>query len=280
MIDPARFSRVAGLSVLVPPIAAFLVAACIGDREGPADSAEGLQPSEVAPVDTAAGGGPISGWLGFSTVEPGGQPTNPWLPSHPSAEVVVFTDAWPGASGSGLLAVAYGYADTVRFAGVTEVPYGCDGVPTSMAAFDGTRIAPEGPVWLAPLGSAVEAAPLERSGSDASGGLSWRAGRATVTLSPIAASRARLSLEVDGVSGWSGEYETYSMGEEEPPPIDVDGFTPGIPIPVAAFHDPATRLPLVVLLREGYEGNAFDLLRADLEPPVFDEGDPIYFCAY
>jgi hypothetical protein len=257
---------------------ALAALACRGGEERPVGAPAGDVPS--ARDDAAASA--VPGRLAFGAVAPGSAPSLPWSPTHPEAEVVAFAAEWPEPEGTRYLAVAPGWADTVRYAGVTNEPYGCDGTPTALAAFDATRPAPEGPVWLAPLESDVEAVALgeARAEGAASEARAWEAGPATLDLTRLGPSGARLTLTVDGAPAWSQAYEAYAMGEEAPPAVDFATTVPGIPRPIAAFRRAGEGLPVVVLWRPGYEGNAFDLLRADAHPIRLVEGEAVYACAY
>jgi len=261
-------------------MAVLALAAVLACRGGEEERPEGAPPAAEALAardDAAASATP--GRLAFGALPPGSARSLPWSPSHPEAEVVAFADSWPEPEGTRYLAVAPGWADTVRFEGVTREPYGCDGTPTAMAAFDAARPAPEGPVWLAPLGSEVEAVALDGAGA-ASGTRAWEAGEAILALTQLGPSGARLTLRVDGTPAWTQTYEAYAMGEEPPPAIDFASTVPGIPRPIAAFRLAGGGLPVVVLWRPGYEGNAFDLLRADAHPARLVEGEAVYACAY
>ncbi|HEY9849066.1 MAG TPA: hypothetical protein V6D28_06390 [Leptolyngbyaceae cyanobacterium] len=244
---------------------------------------------------------PATGWLGLATVVGEGRHKFHWSPSHPNGQMVIFdnAEAWTQVrAGTPLVAVAPGFKQRVTFLRSSEEGYGCDRVPTQMAAFSAPRRPPEGPVWLLPERDAATATaltlqklplsqvppallprPLPRN----SNARAWKAGSIIILQQKQSGYKVKLTAANNSQVIFSKLEERYFFsGDDRRPTLNLATANgePGISEPIGAFQLKTGAAPLLVFWQPGYEGNAFSVLVPQGRTAKLVEGGGIYFCAY
>jgi len=225
--------------------------------------------------------GPPDGWLGFSAVAPGVEAKPWWLPTHPDGNVVLFD---LNHAPSGLVAI--GPAGRVRLTPIrrSSERYGCEENKKVMNAFaaDGT-VAP-GLLWVLRSSSQLKPISVPLKEIRKSKKLAtWTTGHLQIELRKITKLKANLSVTHNGQRVHNEDYETYAMdGGEEDPEVDLESYTFGLPMPVAAFRVDDYRR-VVVFHYRGYEGNSFKAMAIDPKRGTFFKAkiaESLYFCAF
>lgn len=244
---------------------------------------------------------PNPGWLGLATVVGQGQRKFPWSPSHPNGQAVIVSDvdAWsPVRVGTPLVAVAPGFKQRVTFLRSSEERYGCDGVPTPMAAFSSPRRPPEGPVWLLreqdaqtataipvqklPLAQ-VPAALLPRPLPRSTNARAWKAGSIIILQQKQSGYKVKMTVANNTRVIFSKVEEKYFFSSDNSrPPLNLGTAKgePGISEPVGVFQLKPGVTPVTVFWQPGYEGSGFSILASDGRTMKEYEGGSLYFCAY
>lgn len=244
---------------------------------------------------------PIPGWMGLATIAGGGRQQYPWSPAHPNGQAVIVSDteAWAKVKvGTPLVAVAPNFKQKVTFLRSSEERYGCDGVPTGMAAFSAPRRPPEGPVWLLPERDAqtataipvqklpiaqVPANLLPRPLPKSSEVRAWKAGSIIILQRKQSAHKVNMTVANNSQVIFSQIQEKYFFNNGEPrPPLNLATAKgePGISEPIGVFQLKANVTPTIVFWVPGYEGNSFTILASDGKKMKEYEGGNLYFCAY
>lgn len=244
---------------------------------------------------------PTPGWLGLATIAGGGRQQYPWSPAHPNGQAVIVSDteAWAKVKvGTPLVAVAPNFKQKVTFLRSSEERYGCDGVPTGMAAFSAPRRPPEGPVWLLPEQDAqtataipvqklpvaqVPANLLPRPLPKSSEVRAWKAGSIIILQRKQSAHKVNMTVANNSQVIFSQTQEKYFFNNGEPrPPLNLATAKgePGISEPIGVFQLKPNVTPTIVFWVPGYEGNGFTILASDGKKMKEYEGANLYFCAY
>lgn len=245
---------------------------------------------------------PIPGWLGLATIAAGGGTQQyPWSPAHPNGQAVIVSDteAWAKVkAGTPLVAVAPGFKQKVTFLRSSEERYGCDGVPTGMAAFSAPRRPPEGPVWLLPERDAqtataipVQKLPiaqvpenlLPRPLPKNSEVRAWKAGSIIILQRKESAHKVKMTVANNSQVIFTQTQEKYFFNNGEPrPPLNLATAKgePGISEPIGVFQLKSGFTPTIVFWVPGYEGNGFTILASDGKKMKEYEGASLYFCGY
>ena len=244
---------------------------------------------------------PTPGWLGLATVTGGGRQQYPWSPAHPNGQAVIVSDteAWAKVKvGTPLVAVAPNFKQKVAFLRSSKERYGCDGVPTDMAAFSAPRRPPEGPVWLLPERDAqtaiaipvqklpfaqVPANLLPRPLPKNSEVRAWKAGSIIILQRKESAHKVKMTVANNSQIIFTQIQEKYFFNNGEPrPPLNLATAKgePGISEPVGVFQLKANVTPTIVFWVPGYEGNGFTILASDGQKMKEYEGPSLYFCGY
>lgn len=244
---------------------------------------------------------PTPGWLGLATIAGGGRQQYPWSPAHPNGQAVIVSDteAWAKVKvGTPLVAVAPNFKQKVTFLRSSEERYGCDGVPTGMAAFSAPRRPPEGPVWLLPEQDAqtataipvqklpvaqVPANLLPRPLPKSSEVRAWKAGSIIILQRKQSAHKVNMTVANNSQVIFSQIQEKYFFNNGEPrPPLNLATAKgePGISEPIGVFQLKPNVTPTIVFWVPGYEGNGFTILASDGKKMKEYEGANLYFCAY
>ena len=259
----------------------------------PASTAETKQTAGNLPTQKL----PVPGWLGFATVPADSQHRFPWSPSHRDGQLVIFSDDWAKVKpGTRLVALAPKFKQNVSFQRSAKEPYGCDGIPTTMASFSSQTRLIEGPVWILPSATATNATAvpvLEQSLARVPTSLlpanqrqsgnarAWIAGQSTILLQKQGQYKVKLTMAMNNRVVYTQQAEKYSFGEAGKEPVKLSlGFEPGIPQPIGAFQFKAGQPPVLVLWIPGYEGNSFDILAPQGNSVKRFEIQGMYFCAY
>jgi len=263
-----------------------------------ANNAVAQTPSQNPTPNLPAKPFPVPGWLGFATVKNGTKPKFVWSPQHPSGQVIIFSDTWSKVkTGTPLIGLAPGFKQQITFIRSSEERYGCDGVPTSMAAFSATKQLPEGPVWIMPQKDAQTATALtlqELSLTQVPSSLlpkplpsrndvrAWKAGTATIVLHKQSQYKVKLTVAVNSQVIYSNIEEKYFFGSsgKEPVNLRLEYADPGIDRPVGAFQLQAQAAPIIVFWEPGYEGNGFGVLIPQGKTAKLVAAGSVYFCAY
>lgn len=229
----------------------------------------------------------IPGWVGFATASvdearPG------WIPQHPDAEVVAFSEAWEDVEpGAKLFAVTTGGLVELSYVSSGQHRYGCEENTLLMAGFDAKTKVPQGVVWLLPEATrgastvAIEALPITAGAARRSwkvAGLQFVARRLAERGKGLFELYAKDGSVVDRFA-----FEKGYMGGAEDGPLDlVNEREIGVPRPIAAFRL-SEQGPLVVVLNShGYEGETFRFVVAPDggRPEILDDFEGLYFCAF
>ncbi len=240
---------------------------------------------------------PVPGWLGFATVPSKGKHKFFWSPSHRDGQLVIFSEDWAKVKpGTRLVALAPRVKQDVTFLRSSQEPYGCDGIPTTMASFSAKIQPPEGVVWVLPPSAATNATaitileqPLDKVATSLlpanqrqrSSARAWRAGSATILLQKQGKYKVKMTLAMNNRVIFTQQAEKYSFGEAGKEPVDLSQEAErGIPQPVGAFQLKDNQPPVIVLWIPGYEGNGFDVLVPQGNTVKRFETGGMYFCAY
>jgi hypothetical protein len=244
----------------------------------------------------------LPGWLGFTALAPDAKPENSWTPSHPKAQVVLFSEAWTNVP-AGLrvkLVDASGTTQEGTYLGTSTERYGCEENTATFAAFNAPRPFPEGPVWvLPPEAEGAQAVPvrevpaaelpadvLKRAGvakPKAKQVRAYEAGGLTFVLAKKGKLKGLMTVFQDGEPVGKEELGKGDMEGADASPLEL--FSPhevGVPRPLAAFRFGADGPLSVVLGSRSYEGHNFWLTtRRGTETKVSrEDGEYIYFCAF
>lgn len=244
---------------------------------------------------------PIPGWLGLATVAGGGRQQYPWSPAHPNGQTVIVSDTEPWMkvkAGTPLVAVAPNFKQKVTFLRSSDERYGCDGVPTGMAAFSAPGRPPEGPVWLLlerdaqtataisvqklPLAQ-VPANLLPRPLPKNSEVRAWKAGSIIILQRKQSAHKINMTVANNSQVIFSQTQEKYFFNNGEPrPPLNLATAKgePGISEPIGVFQLKPGVTPTIVFWVPGYEGNGFTILASDGKKMREYESASLYYCAY
>ncbi|XWK85646.1 MAG: hypothetical protein U7127_15580 [Phormidium sp.] len=244
---------------------------------------------------------PTPGWLGLATVASGGKLQYRWSPSHPNGQAVIVSDteAWAKVkAGTPLVAVAPNFKQKVTFLRSSEERYGCDGVPTGMAAFSAPKRPPEGPVWLLPERDAqtataisVQKLPLAQVPANLlprplpknSEVRAWKAGSIIILQRKESAHKVKMTVANNSQIIFTQTQEKYFFNNGEPrPPLNLATAKgePGISEPVGVVQLKPSVTPTIVFWVPGYEGNGFTILASDGKKVKEYEGASLYFCGY
>jgi hypothetical protein len=244
---------------------------------------------------------PTPGWLALATIAGGGRQQYPWSPAHPNGQAVIVSDAEAWAkvkAGTPLVAVAPGFKQRVTFLRSSEERYGCDGIPTPMAAFSAPRRLPEGPVWLLPERDAqtataipvqklplaeVPANLLPRPLPKNSEARAWKAGSMIILQRKESAHKVKMTVANNSRIIFTQTQEKYFFNNGEPrPPLNLATAKgePGISEPIGVFQLKPGVTPTIVFWVPGYEGNGFMILASDGKKMKEYEGANLYFCGY
>ena len=244
---------------------------------------------------------PVPGWMGLATVVGQGRHQFPWSPAHPNGQAVIVAnvDAWARVKpGTPLVALTPGVKQRVTFVRSSDERYGCDGVPTAMAAFSAPRRFQEGPVWLLPerdAGAAraigvqklplaqVPATLLPRPLPSNSNARAWKAGSMIILQQKQSAYKVKLTVANNTQVIFRKTEEKYFFPSDNDRPqinLATANTEPGISQPIGAFQLKPNAMPVIVFWQPGYEGNSFNVLVSQGRTAKEYEGGGMYFCAY
>lgn len=226
----------------------------------------------------------VVGWLGFSVVSPEAR-VKPWTPDLPNAKVVVFDPrgwdelsegtVFTGVSSQGLL--------KLKFSELSEVPFGCDGVPTLMAAFQGPYDLAEELVWIVPgETSALSYSPIQAGPGNADR-QEWRAGDAKVVATATGERKGKVVVSMEDRELWSRDFEQVLMEGASPDDIPFnlsDGDTISLPVPLAMVQLGPQQPPLLIMKTSGFEGANFEILSLGRERATSVGSVYVYICAF
>lgn len=244
---------------------------------------------------------PTPGWLGLATVASGGKQQYPWSPAHPNGQTAIVSDAeaWTKVkTGTPLVAVAPNFKQKVTFLRSSKERYGCDGLPTPMAAFSAPKRPTEGPVWLLPERDAQTATaipiqklplaqvpanllprPLPRNSEVRA----WKAGSMIILQRKQSAHKVKMTVANNSrvIFSQIQEKSFFDNGEPRPPlNLATAKGEPRISEPVGVFQLKPGVTPTTVFWVPGYEGNGFTILASDGKKMKEYDGGSLYFCAY
>lgn len=245
---------------------------------------------------------PVPGWLGFATVPANSKHRFHWSPSHRDGEVVIFSEDWANVKpGTRLIALAQGLKSAtikqqITFLRSSQEPYGCDGVPTTMASFSSQTRLPEGPVWVLPPAAAINAtiSPIVELALDRvptnllpanqrqrSSARAWKAGSVTIVLQKQTKYKVKMTMALNNRVIYTQQAEKHAFGNQgNLELVNLSQSEPGIPQPIGAFQLKVGQPPVVVLWLPSYEGNSFNILVTQGNSVKRFETEGIYFCGY
>lgn len=250
------------------------------DGAGPSSSSPAPQQAATdLPASPFAG---VPGWLGL-TVQPAAQRRHGWSPDHPNASVVIMNaDAWSETveEGTRFRLVAQEGNLPLVLSEVSQIPYGCDGTPTTMAAFRTPHDLAEQVAWILPDGHDTAVVVPISAGPGRARQRTWTAGPLTILLHQQDQHGGR--LEVRASSGATSErpFMSADMGGDEAAVVDIaNEHSIAVPFPAAAFRlDDGT--VLLVLRALSYEGVHFEVLALRDGKLASAGKDYVYLCAY
>lgn len=246
----------------------------------PAEPAS-IQPLSMPEGLPAAPFSPVPGWLAF-TVRPANQQKDAWTPAHPNATaVIVNAEPWSETveEGTRFRLLAREGNLPLTLSEVSELPYGCDGNTTTMAAFRTPHDLAEQVVWILPENMQSSRAIPVVTGERTRTRRTWTVGAFAVTLEARGERKAHLRLA-------RGDKELHARDVEKPmmEGASVEGFDLanereiGMPVPQAAF-DIEGRFTALVLRTLSYEGVHFDVIA--LGEQAQEAGNQyVYLCAF
>ncbi|WP_428266642.1 hypothetical protein [Haliangium sp.] len=223
----------------------------------------------------------VPGWLGFS-VHPAEARQQPWSPSHPNAGVVILgADAWSESveEGRAFRLVAREGNRALTLSEVSQIPYGCDGVPTTMAAFKLPLDLAEQAVWILPDGFTAAEAVAVTAGERGPERRTWSAGALAIEVRKAGADAGAVVVSRGDHELYRGSFEKPQMDGAPDEPWRFDHDLPlGVPMPVAAFRIEGG-LTVLVLGAPSYEGVSFEVL-AGRDQLASAGSQYVYLCAY
>lgn len=268
------------LSVLA--LAGLVLAAGCGwnkaiENEAPAPA------QEVAGMPSSPFEG-VVGWLGFTVMSRDAR-VNPWTPDHPNAKVVIFNpQGWDelsegtvftGVSSQGLL--------KLKYSELSEIPFGCDDVPTLMAAFQGPYDLAEGLVWIVPgETSALSYTPIQ-PGTGNADRREWRAGDAKVVATVTGERKGKVVVSMEDRELWSRDFEQVLMDGASPDDVTFnlsEDDTISLPVPQVLVLPGPKQSPLLVMKTQGFEGATFEILSLGHERATSVGSVYVYMCAF
>jgi len=239
----------------------------------------------------------LPGWLGFTAAKPGAQTRYYWTPTHPRAQVVLFTDFWdrvPKKTPVQLLSLTGLVPGT--YLGTSSERYGCEDNTAPMAAFQAEQPLPEGPVWvLPPKITNVASLPITRvapgpllaalpdSKIEEQDARAYEAGGLQLLVMKTDARKGEVVLFDGGKRVDSMPFAKGEMEGSDTEPLNLDSPDEiGVERPIAAFRLGARGPVVMVLEHRGYEGHVFTVALKTSKEVGFREDDPesLYFCAF
>lgn len=217
------------------------------------------------------------------TVQPADERQHGWTPSHPNATVVILNaEPWSETVAEGTrfrLLAAEGNLP-LTLSEVSQIPYGCDGTPTTMAAFRTPHDLAEQLVWILPEGNQSAAAVPVVAGQSSARQRAWSAGPLTITVKKTGAHTGTLQVQSASGPTLARDFDDTATMSEAPADLDLTSESAlAVPIPAAAFRlDPDSFL--LVLRSLSNEGLHLEVLA--LRGDTLDSAgtDYVYLCAY
>jgi hypothetical protein len=225
--------------------------------------------------------GGVPGWLGF-TVQPADKRQFGWTPAHPNASVVLLkTEDWSETveEGTAVRLVAKEGNLPLTFSEASQIPYGCDKKPVTMAAFRTPHDLAEQVVWILPESHQAAAALPVSAGAASKTQRTFTAGPLQVTVRLEGKDKGRLEVRREGAVLLSRPFARPKMEGADNAALDLTkDLEIGVPYPMAAFRiDP--QLTLIVLRALSHEGVHFEVLA--LRDKLESVGEEyVYLCAF
>ena len=113
--------------------------------------------------------------------------------------------------------------------------------------------------------------------------MTWQAGPLTLASATTSAQAGALTISADGNVLGSIPYERGTMDNDPSAMVDLaDGWTPGIPTPVAVWLLAPTGPAVVALAINGFESSGVRtyLVDGDSVDQIEQLGSGLYYCAY
>ncbi len=258
----------------------LFITGCGSAQLTPSQPPENVSPPLTSLPDTQQ---PVAGWLGFVTAPQTGEQPNYWSPSHPDAEVVMFSSDWSTVEpGTSLIALAPEQNVEIRFNQVSDQPYGCDDIPTPMAGFSATQALPEGVVWVLEPQQAENATaiPLIEKPKTDPNQRTWQGKDVSIQL--IAKTDTTVELNVIKAGEIIDQQSINKIVVEGVNDRPIDLYAPyeiGIAQPIAAFQLNTDQI-LMILWSPSLEGHQFKGLSVSaINVEKFDINF-LYYCAF
>lgn len=238
---------------------------------------------EVAGMPSSPFSG-VSGWLGFA-VQPRDSRVHPWTPDHPNAKVVIFQpQGWEElAEGAPFTAASSQGLLKLKYSELSEIPFGCDDVPTPMAAFQGPYDLAEELVWIVPgEAEGLTYTPI-RPGSGDAKRREWRAADLHLEAKVTGERKGNFTISREGTELWSQDFEQALMAGAEPGDVTFelsDDDTIALPVPMAMVVPGKGQPPVLILKTQGFEGATFSLLALRPDRATEIGSVYVYMCAY
>jgi hypothetical protein len=274
-----------------------------------ADGSQAPEPRTQAPAAAQGAKAPaalpeprwqgLPGWLGFATVKPDAKTQAYWTPTHPKAQVVLFTDVWKSVpEGTKVRLVSSAGPSEGTYVGTSDELYGCDGNVATFAGFSSATPVPEGPVWVLPPGgtegltslpvkevpASALGTPLPKGKKAASKDVrAYEAGGLGFLLTKTGKLRGQLTVLLGGKKAGTESMSKGEMAGSERSPLNLyDKDEVGVPRPEAAFQLGKEGPVVVVLGTRRYEGHVFTVAvrRGDKAELLHQDSESLYFCAF
>jgi hypothetical protein len=224
----------------------------------------------------------VPGWLAF-TVQPAARRKNGWTPAHPNATAVILqAEPWSETVEEGSrfrLVVAEGNLPLV-LSEVSQIPYGCDDIPTTMAAFRTPHDLGEQLAWILPESFEEARASTIQAQAASAKQRTYSVDGLVVRLGVSGADKGELRIERDGEVVYTQRFDKPHMEGADNTPLALDGeFEIGVPYPQAGFRlDGATAF--LVLRTLSYEGVHFEVVRIGARTVESAGASSVYLCAF
>ena len=225
---------------------------------------------------------PLPGWLAF-TVQPRTAREAAWTPDHPNAKIAMFNPSgWDElAEGTAFRAVTSQGDLEVKYSELSEIPFGCDDIPTQMVAFQGPYDFAEEPVWILPADMTGGKAFAPVAGESSAKARSWTVGQYQVSLEKTGDAKGELHIERADSAPLIVPFEKLMMDGGDEGPLDLSNDDElGVPIPVAAFSIKANMPGVLVTRTTSFEGVTFNVYTMNGDQPVSVGDQGVYLCAF
>jgi hypothetical protein len=206
----------------------------------------------------------VPGWLALA-VQPRDKRAYGWTPAHPNAAAVILeADAWSETveEGTPFRLITREGNLAGKLSEVSQIPYGCDDTPMTMAAFRTPHDLAEQAVWILPENHdgaapiAIKPEQLARASRTWTMGDEWK-----IEVHARGEHKGQLVVRRGQTTVHEREFEKPVMDGVERTAIDLSSdMETGVPYPEAAIQIDDTTAILIMRIAS-YEGVTFEIFK-------------------